>query len=212
VSDKGNAPEQAERIGTSRLEAFSDGVMAVIITITALSLKAPSGTSFNALGHRLPALLVYVLSFAFVGIYWNNHHHLLRVTRHIDGGVMWSNLHLLFWLSLIPVITEWVGNSYRDAWPAATYGIVAFGAAIAFTVLVRMIVRANGRASTVARAIGSDAKGMISLVIYAAGIGFAFVSPWISYSLYASVAIMWFIPDRRLTSRVSSPLPPFSDS
>jgi uncharacterized membrane protein len=186
------------------LEAFSDGVMAVIITITALSLKAPNGTGFSALGHRLPALLVYVLSFAFVGIYWNNHHHLLRVTRHIDGGVMWSNLHLLFWLSLIPVITEWVGNSYRDAWPAATYGIVAFGAAIAFTVLVRMIVRANGRASIVARAIGSDAKGMISLVIYAAGIGFAFLSPWISYSLYASVAIMWFIPDRRLTSRVSS--------
>ncbi len=187
--------------------------MAVIITITALSLRAPDGTGFSALGHRLPALLVYVLSFAFVGIYWNNHHHLLRATRHIDGGVMWSNLHLLFWLSLIPVITEWVGTSYREAWPAATYGIVAFGSAIAWTVLVRMIVRADGPGSTVARAIGSDAKGMISLVIYAAGIGFAFLSPWISYSLYAAVAIMWFIPDRRFAGPVSSqPTRPFRDS
>jgi uncharacterized membrane protein len=202
-----------ERIGTSRLEAFSDGVMAVIITITAFSLKAPNGSSVSALGHRLPALFIYVLSFAFVGIYWNNHHHLLRSTRHIDGGVMWSNLHLLFWLSLIPVVTEWIGNSYRDAWPAATYGIVAFGAAIAFSVLVRMIIRANGKESTVARAIGADAKGRISLLIYLAGIGFAFVSPWISYGLYASVAIMWFIPDRRLTRQVpSQPTPPFSTS
>jgi uncharacterized membrane protein len=198
LSDQPSEPGQVERIGTSRLEAFSDGVMAVIITITALSLRAPDGSSFSALGHRLPALLVYVLSFAFVGIYWNNHHHLLRLTGHIDGGVMWSNLHLLFWLSLIPVITAWVGNAYKSAWPAATYGIVALGAAVAFSVLVRMIVRANGKESTVARAIGTDAKGMASILVYVAGIGFAFLSPWISYGLYASVAIMWFIPDRRL--------------
>jgi uncharacterized membrane protein len=198
LSDQPSEPGQVERIGTSRLEAFSDGVMAVIITITALSLRAPDGSGFSALGHRLPALLVYVLSFAFVGIYWNNHHHLLRLTVHIDGGVMWSNLHLLFWLSLIPVITEWVGNAYKSVWPAATYGIVALGAAIAFTVLVRMIVRANGKESTVARAIGTDAKGRASILIYVAGIGFAFLSPWISYGLYASVAIMWFVPDRRL--------------
>ena len=116
---------------------------------------------------------------------------------------MWSNLHLLFWLSLIPLVTDWVGNAYREAWPAATYGIVAFGSAIAFTVLVRMIVRANGQESTVARAIGADAKGKISLAVYATGIGFAFLSPWISYGLYASVAIMWIIPDRRLASQVS---------
>jgi uncharacterized membrane protein len=199
LSEQPSEPGRIERIGTSRLEAFSDGVMAVIITITALSLKAPNGSSFSALGHRLPGLLVYVLSFAFVGIYWNNHHHLLRSTRHIDGGVMWSNLHLLFWLSLIPLVTDWVGNAYRAAWPAATYGIVSLGSAIGFTVLVRMIVRANGRESSVARAIGADAKGKISLLIYAAGIGCAFLSPWISYGLYASVAIMWFIPDRRLT-------------
>jgi uncharacterized membrane protein len=199
LSEQSSEPGQVDRVGTSRLEAFSDGVMAVIITITALSLKAPDGSSVSALGHRLPALLIYVLSFAFVGIYWNNHHHLLRATSRIDGGVMWSNLHLLFWLSLIPLTTDWVGNAYRAAWPAATYGIVSFGSAIAFTVLVRMIIRANGRESTVERAIGADAKGKISLAVYAAGIGFAFFSPWISYGLYASVAIMWFIPDRRLT-------------
>jgi uncharacterized membrane protein len=199
LSEQSSEPGQVDRVGTSRLEAFSDGVMAVIITITALSLKAPDGSSVSALGHRLPALLIYVLSFAFVGIYWNNHHHLLRATSRIDGGVMWSNLHLLFWLSLIPLTTDWVGNAYRAAWPAATYGIVSFGSAFAFTVLVRMIIRANGRESTVERAIGADAKGKISLAVYAAGIGFAFLSPWISYGLYASVAIMWFIPDRRLT-------------
>jgi uncharacterized membrane protein len=189
---------EIEVIGTSRLEAFSDGVMAVIITITALSLKAPAGGSFSALGHRLPALLVYILSFAFVGIYWNNHHHLLRATRHISGSVMWANLHLLFWLSLIPVVTEWVGSNYAAHWPAATYGIVALGAAIAFTILVGTIIRANGHDSAVARAIGSFVKGNASMVLYAAAVGLAFLSPYISYGLYAVVAIMWFIPDRHL--------------
>jgi uncharacterized membrane protein len=201
-----------ERFGTSRLEAFSDGVMAVIITITALSLQAPNGGGFSALGHRLPALLVYILSFAFVGIYWNNHHHLLRVTRHIDGSVMWANLHLLFWLSLIPVVTEWVGRDYRSAGPAVTYGIVGLGAGVAFTVLVRAIIRADGRQSPVAAAIGSDVKGMLSLVLYATGIGLAFVSPWISYAFYASVSIMWFIPDRRLSRQVASASLPMSES
>jgi uncharacterized membrane protein len=196
--------EPVEVIGTSRLEAFSDGVMAVIITITALGLRAPAGGSFSALGHRLPALLVYILSFAFVGIYWNNHHHLLRATHHISGGVMWANLHLLFWLSLIPVVTEWVGSTYSKHWPAAVYGIVALGAAIAFSVLVTTIVRANGRDSAVARAIGSFVKGNVSIVLYAAGIGLAFVSPYISYALYATVAIIWFIPDRHL-ARAGSP-------
>ena len=204
MSEQEAVPFEAVPIGTSRLEAFSDGVMAVIITITALSLKVPNGSSFSALSHRLPALPVYILSFAFVGIYWNNHHHLLRATRHISAGVMWANLHLLFWLSLIPIITEWVGDAYRDAWPAATYGFVALGAGIAFTLLVRTIVRANGRNSAVATAIGSDIKGKISLVIYSAGIGLAFLSPWISYALYASVSIMWFVPDRRLTRQMSS--------
>jgi len=189
---------------THRLEAFSDGVMAVIITITAFSLRTPNGSSFGALGHRLPELLVYILSFTFVGIYWNNHHHLLRATHHIDGGVMWSNLHLLFWLSLVPVVTEWVGSTYRAHWPAATYGLVALGAAIAFTILVRAIIRANGRDSAVARATGSNLKGNISIVFYAAGVGFAFLSPYIAYTLYALVAVMWFIPDRHLAQEGSS--------
>jgi uncharacterized membrane protein len=190
-------------IGTSRLEAFSDGVMAVIITITALSLRAPNGSSFTALGKRLPELLIYILSFTFIGIYWNNHHHLLRATHHISGGVMWSNLYLLFWLSLIPVVTEWVGANYAAHWPAASYGIVALGAAIAFTILVRTIIRANGRDSAVARATGSNLKGNVSMLVYAVGVGFAFLSPYIAYTLYALVAVMWFIPDRQLAQEGS---------
>jgi uncharacterized membrane protein len=195
-------------IGTSRLEAFSDGVMAVIITITALSLRAPNGSSFSALGNRLPELLIYILSFTFIGIYWNNHHHLLRATQHISAGVMWSNLYLLFWLSLIPVVTEWVGTGtdYSAHWPAASYGIVALGAAIAFTILVRMIIRANGQDSPVARATQSNYKGNASMLVYAAGVGFAFLSPYIAYTLYALVAVMWFIPDRQLAQEGSSAL------
>ncbi len=196
----------AVTMGTSRLEAFSDGVMAVIITITALSLRAPNGSSFTALGHRLPELLVYILSFTFVGIYWNNHHHLLRATHHITGGVMWSNLYLLFWLSLIPVVTEWVGTNYSAHWPAATYGLVGLGAATAFFILVRMIIRANGRDSAVARATGSDLKGNLSILFYAAGVGLAFLSPYIAYALYALVAVMWFIPDRQLADEGSTDL------
>jgi len=198
---EGFGPQLPETVvGTSRLEAFSDGVMAVIITITALSLKVPLGGSFTALSRRLPELLVYILSFTFVGIYWNNHHHLLRVTRHISGGVMWANLHLLFWLSLIPVVTEWVGSYYRDNWPAATYGIVALGAAIAFSILVVAIIHANGRDSAVGRAIGSDLKGNISMALYACGVGLAFLSPYVAYAVYALVAVIWFVPDRRLES------------
>jgi uncharacterized membrane protein len=193
-------------IGTSRLEAFSDGVMAVIITITALSLRTPNGSSFTALGHRLPELLVYILSFTFVGIYWNNHHHLLRATHHIGSGVMWSNLHLLFWLSLIPVVTEWVGSTYSAHWPAATYGIVALGAAIAFTILVKAIIRANGEDSAVARATRSNLKGNLSILFYASGVGFAFLTPSIAYALYASVAVMWFIPDRHLAQEGTAEL------
>jgi uncharacterized membrane protein len=197
VSEASDPPIPEATISTSRLEAFSDGVMAVIITITALSLKAPLSGSFSALSRRLPELLVYILSFTFVGIYWNNHHHLLRVTRHISGGVMWANLHLLFWLSLIPVVTEWVGGFYGRHWPAATYGIVALGSAIAFSILVVTIIRANGRDSLVGRAIGSDLKGNASMALYACGIGLAFLSPYVAYAVYALVAVIWFIPDRR---------------
>jgi uncharacterized membrane protein len=199
MSEHDRASVEILEIGTGRLEAFSDGVMAVIITIMAFELKAPAGPGFSDLRQRLPALLVYVLSFTFIGIYWNNHHHLLRATPRISGAVMWANLHLLFWLSLIPVLTEWVGISYRHTWPAAVYGMVALAAAIAYSVLVRAIIRANDRDSVVASAIGSDRKGVASLVIYAAAVGLAFLSPWISYALYASVSVIWFIPDRRLS-------------
>ena len=169
------------------------------MTIMALELKAPVGGDLRSLRERIPALLVYTLSFTFVGIYWNNHHHLLRATRRMTAGVMWSNLHLLFWLSLIPVATEWIGENYEKTAPAATYGLIGLGSAVAFTILVRAIIRADGTASPVATAIGRDTKGNVSLVTYAAATGLAFVSPWISYALFAAVAVMWFIPDRRLS-------------
>ena len=184
---------------TGRLEAFSDGVLAVIITIMALELRAPDGGSFADLRARLPALLIYILSFVIIGIYWNNHHHLLRAARRVTGGVMWANLHLLFWLSLIPVMTEWVGEHYTKSAPAATYALVGLGAAIAFTILTRAIIRADGSDSLVAQAIGRDYKGRVSLLAYAAAAGLAFVSPWLAYALIASVAVMWFVPDRRLS-------------
>jgi uncharacterized membrane protein len=186
-------------LGTARVEAFSDGVIAVIITIMALELRAPEGASLDAVRGRLPGLLVYVLSFVIIGIYWNNHHHLLRAAERISGAAMWANLFLLFWLSLIPVLTEWLRDEYRHALPAAAYGAVAFAAGVAYAILVRALIRANGRDSAVAQAIGSDIKGYASLVLYAAGVGLAFVSSWISYALYVAVAVMWFIPDRRFT-------------
>jgi len=193
------AGQDQDESETGRLEAFSDGVIAVIITIMALELKPPEEPTFHGLRDRLPALLFYILSFTFVGIYWNNHHHLLRAARRISAGVMWSNLHLLFWLSLIPVLTEWVGENHTETAPAATYGIVGLGSAVAFTILVRAIIRADGSSSLVATAIGSDTKGRVSLLAYAAATVLAFVSPWITYALFVAVAVMWFIPDRRFS-------------
>jgi uncharacterized membrane protein len=186
-------------LGTARVEAFSDGVIAVIITIMALELRAPEGASLQAVRERLPGLLAYMLSFVIIGIYWNNHHHLLRAAERISGAAMWANLFLLFWLSLIPVLTEWLREEYRHALPAAAYGAVGLAAGFAYAILVRALIRANGRDSAVAQAIGSDVKGYTSLVLYAAGVGLAFVSPWISYAFYVAVAVTWFIPDRRFT-------------
>jgi TMEM175 potassium channel family protein len=186
-------------MGTARVEAFSDSVMAVIITIMAFELRAPRGATLDAVRDQLPGLLVYVLSFVAVGIYWNNHHHLFRAADRISGAVMWANLFLLFWLSLIPVLTEWLRDEYRHALPAAAFGAVLLAAGLAYSILVRALIQANGRESAVAEAVGSDVKGYASLVLYAAGVGFAFVSPWISYVLYVAVAIMWFVPDRRFT-------------
>jgi uncharacterized membrane protein len=200
VKDEQRSARRLE-LGTARVEAFSDGVMAVIITIMALELRAPRGATLDAMREQLPGLLVYVLSFTIIGIYWNNHHHLLRAADRISGAAMWANLFLLFWLSLIPVLTEWLRDEYRHALPAAAYGAVGLAAGFAYSILVRALIRANGADSAVAAAIGSDRKGYASLVLYAAGVGLDFVSPWIAYALYATVAVVWFVPDRRFTRR-----------
>src|SRR4029077_18333942 len=181
-----------------RLEAFSDGVIAVIITIMVLELKAPHGTELAALAPVAPALLTYVLSFVFVGIYWNNHHHMLHAAQHIDGRVLWANLHLLFWLSLVPFTTSWVGEYPKAAIPTALYGGVFLMAGLAYLLLQRALVERNGPDSVLARAIGEDAKGKASALLYASAILLAFVRPWIADALYVLVALMWFVPDRRI--------------
>jgi uncharacterized membrane protein len=193
-------------LGPGRLEAFSDAVMAVIITILALELRSPRAPTIVALRHELPSLFIYVLSFAFIAIYWNNHHHLLRATTRISGGVMWANMVLLFCLSLIPVVTEWLRGFYREPLPAASFGVVGLAAAFSYYALVRAILRASGRDSAVAMAVSSDAKGKVSLVLYAAGVGLAFVAVWIAYVIYVAVAVMWLIPDRRFTRVGRGPL------
>ena len=196
----GERPAGSMEMGTARTEAFSDGVMAVIITIMALELRAPEGPTLEALRGRLPGLLVYLLSFVIIAIYWNNHHHLLRAAERVSGAAMWANLFLLFCLSLIPVQTEWLRDEYRHPLPAAAYGAVALAAGFGYAILARALIGANGPDSAVAAAIGSDRKGYASLALYAAGVGLAFVSPWIAYGCYVAVAVIWFIPDRRFTS------------
>ncbi len=193
---------------SNRVEAFSDGVMAVIITIMAFDLKRPEHATWSSLSHSLSSLLVYMLSFIVIGIYWNNHHHLFRATERISGAVMWANLFLLFWLSLLPFVTDWVSRFYKDPLPASVYGIVALGAAVAYGILVQTIIRANGRDSAVGVAVGSDLKGNVSVALYAAGVGLAWVSPWIAYGLYLAVAVVWFVPDRRFTRAQRDPLDP----
>ncbi|HEY1812231.1 MAG TPA: TMEM175 family protein [Kofleriaceae bacterium] len=183
----------------ARVEAFSDGVMAVIITIMVLDLKAPSGASLDALSPLAPAFLAYVLSFVYVGIYWANHHHLMHTVHHVTGGLMWANLHLLFWLSLFPFLTSWVGEHPSATWPAALSGVALLAAALAWLVLQRAIIAAGG---TLGQAIGSDLKGKLSPVLYVTGIGLAFVRPWASELAYAVVAAMWIVPDRRIEAQV----------
>jgi uncharacterized membrane protein len=201
-------PARAEgRREAARLEAFSDGVMAVIITIMALGLDVPKHTTWHAVAEELPSLLVYLLSFTMIGIYWNNHHHLLRATERVSGGVMWANLHLLFWLSLIPVTTKWVGAEHQAHLPACIYGIVLLGSAVAYGILVQAIIRTNGPHSAVAAAVGSDVKGNASIALYVCSIGFAWVSPWIAYGIFVAVAVVWFVPDRRFTRSQSGTSP-----
>jgi uncharacterized membrane protein len=182
----------------SRLEAFSDGVIAIIITIMVLELKVPHGTSLSDLRAVLPVFLAYVLSFVYVGIYWNNHHHLLHAAQRVSGAVLWANLHLLFWLSLVPFTTGWLGENHVESLPAALYGAVLFAAGVAYVLLQRALLAVNGRDSLLGRAVGRDRKGMASLVLYAIAIAAAFLSPWLACALYLVVALLWFIPDRRI--------------
>lgn len=185
-------------MGKGRLEAFSDGVIAVIITIMVLELKGPHGTDLAALKPLAPNLLSYVLSFVYVGIYWNNHHHMLHAAQHIDGRVLWANLHLLFWLSLVPFTTGWVGEYPRAAIPTAIYGGVFLMAGVAWLLLQDALVKRNGPESLLARAVGRDLKGKVSAVLYASAILLAFVKVWIADALYVLVALIWFVPDRRI--------------
>jgi uncharacterized membrane protein len=182
----------------NRLEAFSDGVIAIIITIMVLELKIPAGPAFADLRPRLPVFLSYVLSYIYVGIYWNNHHHMLHSTRHVSGGILWANLHLLFWLSLFPFMTGWVGQNPRAPMPVAVYGCVLLMAALAYYILQRAIISQQGEKSLLAAAVGRDIKGKISPLCYLAAIPLAFVSQWISQGLFVFVAVLWLIPDRRI--------------
>jgi uncharacterized membrane protein len=194
-------------MGTERLSAFSDGVLAIVITIMVLEIKVPHGTELAALFPLAPKLLSYVLSFCYIAVYWNNHHHMLHVTRRVTGGILWANMHLLFWLSLVPFTTGWMGeNSFAPA-PAAVYGIVLLAAAVAYYILQRLILLDQGPNSVLARALGSDFKGRISPVLYAVAIAAAFYRPWISGALYALVALMWIIPDRRIERALHSDAP-----
>ncbi len=185
-------------MGKSRLEAFSDGVLAIIITIMVLELKVPQSGELVALRPQLPAFLSYVLSFVYLGIYWNNHHHMLHATRNVNGAILWANLHLLFWLSLFPFVTGWMGeNSFAPA-PTALYGLVLLMAAIAYWILQYAIIASQGHDSLLARAVGRDIKGKLSPVLYVLAIFAAFFNQWISGGLYVVVALMWLIPDRRI--------------
>ena len=181
-----------------RLAAFSDGVIAIIITIMVLELKAPHGGEPGDLVKLIPAFLSYVLSFIYVAIYWNNHHHMLATVTRVNGSILWANMHLLFWLPLVPFATAWLGENHFSKWPTALYGVALLGPAIAYAVLQSAIVRAQGPDSLLARAVGGDLKGKISPVLYASAIGLAFVAPIVSNLIYVAVALMWLVPDRRI--------------
>jgi uncharacterized membrane protein len=181
-----------------RLEAFSDGVIAVIITIMVLELKVPRGANIADLLPVLPVLLTYVVSFVFIGIYWNNHHHMLHAVHSVSGSILWANLHLLFWLSLVPFVTAWAGQNYRAARPVALYGGVLLMCGVAYYFLERALIAHEGESSPLARAVGRDVKGKASLGIYVIAILCSFISPWISIALYVLVGVMWFVPDPRI--------------
>jgi uncharacterized membrane protein len=185
-----------------RLEAFSDGVIAILITIMVLELKVPHGAGWDALAPQLPPFLTYVLSYIFLGIYWSNHHHMLHTVDRVNGAILWANLHLLFWLSLIPVVTGWMGENHFEALPTAGYGVVLLASAIAYTILAQTIMRHQGPHSKLRAAVGRDVKGKLSLVLYLGAIPLAFVQHAISLGIYVFVALIWLVPDRRIESKL----------
>ncbi len=186
-----------------RLLAFSDGVFAILITILVLELKIPHGSDWSALAPLVPVFLVYVLSYVLLGIYWNNHHHMFQICERINGQVLWANLHLLFWLSLVPFVTGWMGENHFAALPTAAYGVVLVGAAMAYTILQTAILKEEGPGSRLAAAVGSDRKGKISLVLYLVAIPLAFVNQLIADAIYVAVAVIWFIPDPRIEKTIN---------
>jgi len=186
------------RMSKERLVAFTDGVMAVIITIMVLELKIPRGADLVALRPLIPALLTYALSFVYVGIYWNNHHHMFQAAEYVSGRILWLNLHLLFWLSLVPLATGWAGENHSAPVPVAAYGFVLLFCGIAYTILARALIRHHGVDSLVAKTSGAKLKGMTSIVLYVTAIAFAFIDPWVSGALYVAVALAWFIPERQI--------------
>jgi TMEM175 potassium channel family protein len=190
---------------TTRMEAFSDGVIAIIITIMVLELRAPHESNLAALRPLWPVFLSYVLSFVFLGIYWSNHHHLLQAAEYVNGRILWANLHLLFWLSLVPFVTAWMGENLFHGWTVALYGVVLLCAAIAYFILVHALLSLHGSKSLIATALGSDFKGKISIIIYLVAIGLSFVSTWLAFAIYVFVAVMWLIPDRRIETRATHP-------
>jgi len=190
-------------LNKSRLEAFSDGVIAILITIMVLGLAAPRQADLAALRPLIPTFLSYILSFVFLGIYWNNHHHLLQAVERVDGRVLWANLHLLFWLSLIPFVTSWVGENDFAPWPVALYGVVLLCAAVAYYILARALLALHGQGSVLASALGSDFKGKVSILIYVVAIPLSFVNSWLAGALYVLVAVIWLIPDPRIERRLA---------
>jgi len=198
AADMRRALRYPSRMAKNRLEAFSDGVIAIIITIMVLEMKVPHGTDCAALVPVLPVFLSYVLSFLYVGIYWNNHHHMLHTVQRVSGGVLWANLHLLFWLSLFPFTAGWLGQNHLAALPTAVYGVVLLMAGTAYKILQQTIIARHGRDSLLGRAVGTDWKGYLSLVIYLVAIPLAFVNVWVANGLYVVVALIWFVPDRRI--------------
>ncbi len=189
-------------LGKTRLEAFSDGVIAIIITIMVLELKVPHDPTFRALIPLWPVLMSYVLSFVYVGIYWNNHHHMLHAVEEIGGSVLWANLHLLFWLSLIPFVTAWTGENHFETGPTVAYGVVLFMCAMAYSLLANRLIHHGKRNAALAQAIGNDRKGKISIVLYLLGIGLSWFQAWLGFLVYACVAVIWLIPDRRIEKTV----------